>query len=165
MQDVAANAGKLMAKGKLSKMKGVKVDSSSKRDAQSKQKAQPEAGSGEACDPDSKSSGMIMPSMRTMGPVQTIDNLLTPTIALDYNQLTRGVGMNLLAAIAPGTERVIDRAKSGILQLSNRALDSRKDSDESLPKSVNFRSPTGYDMKDKYPGLFPLPKKETGPGF
>jgi hypothetical protein len=164
MQDIAANAGKLMAKGKLSKMKGGKVDFSSKRDAQSKQKAQPEAGSGEAFDPDSKSSGMIMPSMRTMGPVQTIDNLLTPTIALDYNQLTRGVGMNLLAAIAPG-KRVIDRAKSGILQLSNRALDSRKDSDESLPKSVNFRSPTGCDMKDKYPGLFSLPKKETGPGF
>lgn len=165
MQDIAANAGKLIAKGKLSKMKGVKVDSSTKRDAERKQKAQPEAGSGEAGDPDSKSSGMIMPSMRTMGPVQTIENLLTPTIALDYNQLTRGVGMNMLAAIAPGTERVIDLSKSGIPQFSNRALDSRKDSDESLSKSVNFRSPTGYNMKDKFPGLFPLPKKETGSGF
>lgn len=73
--------------------------------------------------------------------------------------------MNMLAAIAPGTERVIDRAKIGHLQLSNRALDSGKDSDESPPKSVNFCSPTGYDMKDNYPGLFPALKKETGPGF
>jgi hypothetical protein len=85
IQEVAASARKLVAKRKLSTMKGVKGDSSSKLDAQSKQKAQPEAGYGKAGDPDSKSSGMIMPSMRTIGPVQAIDNLLTPTIALDYN--------------------------------------------------------------------------------
>jgi hypothetical protein len=168
MVDVAANAGKLMARGRLSAMKSpvVKGDSFSKLEPQSKPWAQPQAGSGKAGDPDSKSSNMIMHSMRTMDPVLSLENLVSPTIALDYNQLIRGAAMNMFGGkSAARTERAIDRAGPGILQLSNRALDSGKDGDESPAKSVNFRSPTGSDMKDKYPGLFPPPKKETGPGF